>query len=49
MGEQSLVATDLIHSLPRAFDFARNTADNAQVEWGEKIQPSAICCQSSNS
>ena len=39
MGEQSLVATDLIHSLPRAFERIRNTAGSAQVEWGGRLEP----------
>jgi ADP-dependent NAD(P)H-hydrate dehydratase / NAD(P)H-hydrate epimerase len=39
MGEQSLVATDLIHSLPRAFERVRNSAGHPQVEWGERPEP----------
>jgi NAD(P)H-hydrate epimerase len=32
-GEQSLVATDLIHALPEAFARARRAARNPEVEW----------------
>jgi NAD(P)H-hydrate epimerase len=34
LGERSLVATDLIQYLPRAFEKLRNAAGKAEVEWG---------------
>jgi ADP-dependent NAD(P)H-hydrate dehydratase / NAD(P)H-hydrate epimerase len=34
LGERSLVATDLIQYLPRAFEKLRNAAGKAKVEWG---------------